>query len=628
MRVKWNGCFIATGILLSGFGTKISVGAVPDQDGYDTVLWQAIDDYERAYLVPIKHAVLELFRLEDGYKKRYRFGLSRDEFERENQVQQKQNTWEEKNLPRTEPWLEPFEVLQPYSFTELSTTLLYELAILLTKVKNTKNLQPSDPSISIETPDPYEDPISQRLSYLTEPKNIPLSGTLPLYTESGRNETFNTLVEFVNFVDGLPGMKADLAPMFYSYQRRSVEIRNVSVIGVLASFMEAQAGGRDTMLDTHSGYPIDKDESGGVRIFIEHLYAIPDDPEYTDRSVSEDLDQEYIQVLPARYEFKPAGKADLELGLSLLADAVTSLTDSFGDIIGRTFQRGIPRDHPAVINAWEASKELYQFLKFYADGLSAFSEAMQQFPALTTNWVEPNHEQVKWLRKQPWYLKLVRQGKNDDYFEQNPEFFKDFKVPSIELEDEGQSNILEEEEESEYPSQSEPRSGTEDDEQDDMLEEEEDSENGSEDGSQGGMSEEELEFGNIQNPSQSRYQSRIGIDDELMFDELPVIDPSQKQQVNEIDPLTFNPTDLDLLQFGNPDANEDTYLEDPFAHHLGFGNRYGNMGGNLESDLFTDLDLGNGPQNIGGGFEWDPTLPEPDFGNPPPGWNSENFDQY
>ncbi|KAK6510594.1 hypothetical protein TWF506_009697 [Arthrobotrys conoides] len=509
MLLQRCGRLVALGIVLSGFGSTIPAGAVPDADGYDIILQSAINKYLDNNKNTLQTAVNQLRGLVAGYRAQYRFDWHKDEKKRVENAQQARNRWEEKTLPREEPWLDPFEVVPSYSYENLTTHLQAEMLKLSQKIPTPETVQQVDLGTSILNSNGNLP--SLPISEYTAARELQLSMPLPLYTLKDVGDTITAIAGFIIFVQQFEFATADLAPKFFLFQRRSVDLERTSILRILANFMESQAGGSNSFLS------LDRSDT---RRFTEHMFSIPDDIIHTDRSDSEESDDEYYgyePLLPLRHEFQPSGLGEFKQGLTLLTYAVGQLRDLWAERVEQTFEGGIPPEHPDVVVAWDLSEQIYQFLDFYAKGLSAFLETVMELPPLVTHWEEPTHEQVKGFKETSL-----------DYedLEEKEDFFKDFKVPGVKLEDEEQDNELEQE--PDYI----PSPGT------------------------------DIHPG---------INMEIEPDIEFELDNGPLIEPhyDPDEIFQGIDATNWNPSDQDLLEFGNGVENAPW---NPFVTELEFEN--------------------------------------------------------
>ncbi|KAK6353991.1 hypothetical protein TWF730_008411 [Orbilia blumenaviensis] len=437
-------------------GNRIPVGAVADKNGFKIVTAYDFERYQEANKVPLAAARTALVELVNAFLTDYRFGWGQPRWEINaiQNVQREQQRWETENFPRTRPWLEPFEVIQPYSFAGLGQRLDDEMTILFTKVMMTEDLQPSDLSNEIPEPDPYEDPLSHRPDYHERGKILPTSGGLPLYTEEGRGETMEAIVEFTTFLKELPYIRAELAPKFYfarghgvRRQSRSAKTEKLSILGLLYFFLMAQTNPAYGLTDYHvdlydpSGlHPFDST----IESFLKNIYSMPDEDVFTDKTSlersddgSESNDDAYPHILADRAEYRPSSKVELEKGLLLLAEAIDSLATRYSQQMGKVFKKGLSRDHPDVLIAWDLAKEQYQFLRFYARSLYEIWAILKPIPLLTTAWVEPTRAQVRWYKN--------NRDIDGDYLALHPSFFGTLNIPETEVDIETQrlDNMME-----------------------------------------------------------------------------------------------------------------------------------------------------------------------------------------
>ncbi|KAF3294389.1 hypothetical protein TWF132_003378 [Orbilia oligospora] len=482
MLLQRRGLFIALGIVLSGFRTIIPAEAVPDADGYDTVLASTIEKYEKNNKAALTDVLSALNDLDDGYLLKYRFGWRENEAGRLKKAQESGNHWELTEFARKGP-----------SYQDLIDRLWIEMAKLLSKVPTPR---PSDPGRDTRMMDSYRDPPPQPPSDHAAGRESQSSTPLPVSTNEDKVVAFNTIVKFMGFAIDFAFIKADLAPKFFRFQGRSVDIQQLSILKELANFLDSKWG---------RGSPFSISRSN-VYKFTRYLYSIPDDIEHTDRSASDSEDDEYWgyePLLPMRYEFQPSGLAEFRTGLSLLNHAVSQLPGYWARAVEQRFTGGIPLNHPDVVMARDLAGQIQEFLEFYAGGLSTLLVRVEKLPPLTTRWVEPTHEQVKWWRKQ---------GLSDSMLEENEDFFKDLKIPDMNIEDGEQGDILEE-------------------------------------------------------ASVTEYLPSPANEIEAEFDFQPLTNPNQNQIVQEIDPGIWSPADDELLEFGD---FENANLES-FVTELNFG---------------------------------------------------------
>ncbi|KAF3216996.1 hypothetical protein TWF106_008350 [Orbilia oligospora] len=475
MLLQGRGLFIALGIVLSGFRTIVPAEAVPDAAGYDTVLLSAIQKYENNNKAALLDVLSALNDLDDGYLLKYRFGWRENEPGRLQKARESGYHWE----------LAEFDQKGP-SYQELIDRLWVEMAKLLSKVPTPL---PSDPGRDTGMMDSYRDP-SQPPSGHAAGRESQSSIPLPVPTNEDKVMAFNNIVRFMGFAIDFAFIKADLAPKFFRFQGRSADIQKLSILKELANFLDSKWG-------RSSPFSIGRSD---VYKVTRYLYSIPDDIEHTDRSASDSEDEEYWgyePLLPTRHEFQPSGLDEFRTGLSLLNHAVSQLPGYWARAVEQMFTGGVPPNHPDVAIARDLAGQIQEFLEFYAEGLLTLLVRLEKLPRLTTRWVEPTHEQVKWWREQDL---------SDSMLEENEDFFKDLKVPDMNIEDGEQDGILEE-------------------------------------------------------ASVTEYLPSPANEIEAEFDFQPLTNPNQNQMVQDIDPEIWNPADDELLQFGDFDnANLESYV--------------------------------------------------------------------
>ncbi|KAK6511674.1 hypothetical protein TWF481_000582 [Arthrobotrys musiformis] len=406
--------------------------SLPGADGWDIITAEELGKYQDANAAGIKAAIAQIHYLVTGYRDRYHGGCPETDAIRQANAQRLQVEWEDKNLPWEGPWLDPFTIVMPCTLNQLNFDLQHELLYLMRKLRATDTSQPLDPTSA--SLDVYNDPISQRLSELTVPKSIPLSQPLPLYTEKGKEETYAALLKLRKFVSYFRrDAQVMLDPNFYLW-RRTLNLRPTSVMVTLFRFMETQYRGRDSFIERgwydwddliSSGYQDTLMTSTMMNHFLEQLYCVANEGVFTDKTWT--TDEDYDPILPTRYDFKPQCREMFEKGLEILATGVFDISLAFTLLIKETFRGGLPKEHPDVIVAWEAAKEINNFLRFYSEGLFKYLKLVKALPPLVTNWVEPTRKQTHWLKEQDiepeWFAKP-----------ENIDFFKFFKVPSVDLE--------------------------------------------------------------------------------------------------------------------------------------------------------------------------------------------------
>ncbi|EPS43062.1 hypothetical protein H072_2943 [Dactylellina haptotyla CBS 200.50] len=350
-----------------------------------------------------------------GAKKDYRFGWAPWEAE---YLQEEQN--EENELAQRER-RQPFEIVHQMSLLELSMELDLELKrlgqILLDQVEKTEKPQPSPAA------DPYENPFAHTSNYYdaqarTAPQGrVEPNEPLRTYTEFAGFEAMNKLDQLITFNGKLLAWVADLRVGFFWFHDRPGPLQKKSIIGLLFDFMDSIEGRGD----------LEDDErrrtrwTNGEEEFIDTLYSIPDDPNHTDRSDDpDDLDfeNEYVPYLPFRTEYLKNGKELFLLGLNGLLSHLGPLAQEYQKLIIKTFKPPLMKNHPEVSAAWDLAYRQYQFMMFYYEGLSRFSFKLSKLPDLTTTWVEPTKQQIKYMERKELFDGLGEYGEDitEDYF--------------------------------------------------------------------------------------------------------------------------------------------------------------------------------------------------------------------